>query len=91
MARCGIRTKSAIPGVRGSEDRVANIFRCQDCKRLVDAPHCECGSARLEVVGDLHLGALGLDAYLALDSKQLIIKKPSGQVAIELKPADFGC
>ena len=67
-----------------------NQYQCEDCDHVVDAPRCpECGSGRVRVLSDLHLGALGIDVYVMRDGQRLIIKKPSGQVRVELTLEDL--
>lgn len=69
-----------------------NTFICKDCHKI-QALTCECGSGRLEILGDEHLEQLGVDAYLAVhrlsNKTYLLIKKPSGQVRIPLQAQDL--
>jgi hypothetical protein len=78
-----------------------NVYFCRQCStahetHLVNGPHCpDCGTANVGVLSDLHLGhLLGLDVYVSIQDLHgrtgyLFIKKPSGQVVIELQEEDF--
>jgi len=67
-----------------------NHYKCHECGGVVEGPRCrECGSAYVTAYGDLHLRALGVDCYIGrLDENHLIVKKPSGQVVIDLSVHD---
>jgi len=72
---------------------MANTLICLDCKhRFTDAcPNC--GSGRVQIAGDLHLGAHFVDVYIGVErwagETVLIIKKPSGQEVIRLTDEDL--
>lgn len=69
-----------------------NTYQCIDCGKI-SSPTCECGSARLQIIGDLHIIAKHVDAYInicKIDGRyHLLIKKPSGQVSIPLQNQDL--
>ena len=73
---------------------MANAYRCRDCGKVLDVEYCEdCNARHVEALGDIHLGALGIDAYVGIlpagDDFHLIIKKPSGQESIKLTKWDW--
>lgn len=79
----------------------ASFGHCNACGSSVSIPECACGSADVELDGDMHLFNLikdgygrGLDAYVSIElhanrPNRLLIKKASGQVVIELEEEDW--
>ena len=72
---------------------MANTYICLDCGKIHGGSCPACGSGRQRVAGDIHLGALFVDAYVEVQTTgkqpRLIVKKASGQVDIPLTEADL--
>ena len=73
---------------------MANVYRCKDCGKVLAVAYCQnCNAHHVEALGDIHLGALGIDAYAGIvpvgDDYCLVIKKPSGQENIKLTRWDW--
>ena len=71
---------------------MATYFRCKRCGEY-GSVQCECGSANVEVMGDIYLGIAGVDGYISVKTDRpmpcIIVKKPSGQVTIDLDAQDL--
>jgi len=71
------------------------IYKCTNCGALLRHHRCGICNSRAKAFPDIHLLALGLDAYASLQvdgrgRPYLLIKKPSGQERVSLSPSDFG-
>jgi hypothetical protein len=66
-----------------------NVYKCSRCGHTYSDDCHACGYGQPQALGDIHLGSLGVVAYVEVIGNQLIIKKPSGQVNVQLQPQDL--